>query len=189
MCGQGLIHLVGPTRVDLKYLLSRFNQETDDSIRRAMILCLGAYYPWMLGDDSRNSLMRQLLEIYRSDPDPGIHSAVEWLLRKWNADNEIDSVIRSLTPTKLIEQRRWYVNGEGHTLAVIRNPVRSRVGRDGPTATSPSRDLLPLQPKKSPWNSSWDSVQVSNTRGNEAHSAAAQSIQSIASMPYDTAAG
>ena len=29
---------------------------------------------------------RSFATLYRDDPDPGLHAAVEWLLRKWKQD-------------------------------------------------------------------------------------------------------
>ena len=31
-------------------------------------------------------LVRKLQEMYRQDPDPGLHAAAEWLLRQWHEE-------------------------------------------------------------------------------------------------------
>ena len=58
-----------------------FHPET--SMRRALILALGGYNPDELSPDKREPLVEQLLEMYRNDPDAGIHGAAEWTLRRW----------------------------------------------------------------------------------------------------------
>ena len=52
-------------------------------MRRALILALGRYNLDELSPDKREPLVEQLREMYRNDPDAGIHGAAEWTLRQW----------------------------------------------------------------------------------------------------------
>ena len=57
-----------------------FHPET--SVRRALILALGEYQAEELSPGEREPLVAKLLEMYRHDPDAGIHGAAEWTLRR-----------------------------------------------------------------------------------------------------------
>src|SRR5262249_11668239 len=64
-------------------------------------------------------LERELLDWFRDDPDPGIHSAAERTLRDWGRGGPVDAVIECLKGKDCDAGRRWYVNGQGHTMVVI----------------------------------------------------------------------
>jgi formylglycine-generating enzyme required for sulfatase activity len=51
------------------------------SARRALILALGDYGPEQLPAEVRQPVVALLLRWYRDDPDPGVHGAIDWLLR------------------------------------------------------------------------------------------------------------
>ena len=53
-----------------------FDRET--SQRRALILALGTYGTEGLSPGEREPLIGKLLDLYRNDPDGGIHGAAEW---------------------------------------------------------------------------------------------------------------
>jgi formylglycine-generating enzyme required for sulfatase activity len=55
--------------------------EKDVSARRALILSLGEYDGKRLPQKDRKPLVETLLRWYGEDPDPGVHSAIGWLLR------------------------------------------------------------------------------------------------------------
>src|SRR5262249_11013162 len=76
-----LIHRLGPGGVPAKAVAARLLTERDVSIRRALILALGEYTATQVPPSLRQRLVPELLAWYRDDPDPGIHSAVDWLLR------------------------------------------------------------------------------------------------------------
>ena len=63
-----------------------FCHPKDDSIRRALLLSLGEYGLDRLPPGERQNLLPRLLALYRNDPDPGIHGAARWLLKKWEAE-------------------------------------------------------------------------------------------------------
>jgi formylglycine-generating enzyme required for sulfatase activity len=85
-------------------------------------------------------------EIYRSGPDPGLHAAAEWLLRRWKRDGWLDQVNKEwandknrrterekdiqqvLARDKQQASPQWYVNGQGQTMVVIPGPVVFSMG-------------------------------------------------------------
>src|SRR5262249_56439517 len=76
-----LIHRLAPLGADPRALVRRLEEEKNVSVRRALLLSLGEFGPDQVPADLRQRLVPRLLEWYRSDPDPGIHGAVDWLLR------------------------------------------------------------------------------------------------------------
>jgi hypothetical protein len=111
-------------------------------IRQALILYLGwfdAGKPLREGErftstspplptDLKRELIRDLSEAYKTDPDPGVHSAIDWVLQRWGQD------VRALDG-KLSEERseaklaecfarqdcswQWYVTRNLHTMVVV----------------------------------------------------------------------
>jgi formylglycine-generating enzyme required for sulfatase activity len=102
-----------------------FHPETSE--RRALILALGEFEAEDLPPGERGPLAAKLLGTYRTDPDAGVHAAAEWTLRRWGQQETIEAIDAELKG-KDRGDRRWYVNGEGLTLAVIEGPVEFRMG-------------------------------------------------------------
>jgi len=108
--------------------------QPDTSQRRALILALGTYGMEGLSPGEREPLTGKLLDLYRSDPDSGIHGAAEWTLRQWKQEEKLKELVAELAKVKDRGGRRWYVNGQGQTYAVIEGPVEFRMGSP-PTET------------------------------------------------------
>ena len=98
-----------------------FHPET--SLRRALILALGTYGTEGLSPSEREPLIGKLLELYRNDPDAGIHGAAEWTLRQWKNEEKLKGIDAELSKLKDWGERRWFVNSLGQTFAVIEGPV------------------------------------------------------------------
>ena len=118
-----LVHRLGLLGVEPGLLIARLDRESDVSIRRALILSLGEYGEGRLSTTERDVWAKKLLDLYRNDPDPGIHGATDWLLRKWRNENQLKAIDKDLgklsLPTLRVDQdaasspennRRWYVN-------------------------------------------------------------------------------
>lgn len=78
-----IIQKLGKLRADPNVIASRLVTESDDSIRRALIQCLGGLDPMMIRDSDRERIVSQLKEMYVHDLDAGIHSSASWTLRRW----------------------------------------------------------------------------------------------------------
>ena len=100
----------------------------ESSKRRALILALGTSAADELSPGEREPLIGKLLELYRSDPDSGIHGAVAWTLRQWKRRRELKELDAELTKIKDRSLRRWYVNSQAQTYAVIEGPVEFAMG-------------------------------------------------------------
>ena len=85
---------------------------------------------WDGGAISRRAraIVGKLLDLYRNDPDSGIHGAAEWTLRQWKQQEKLKELDAELMKVKDWGERRWYVNGQGQTFAVIEGPVEFRMG-------------------------------------------------------------
>ncbi len=102
-------------------LARRLGEEKDVSARRALVLALGELSPEEAA--VRESLAPRLLADYRGDPDPGVHSALDWLLRqRWGLGEALREADRALAGQPR-GGRDWFVNRQGDTLAVVRGPV------------------------------------------------------------------
>jgi formylglycine-generating enzyme required for sulfatase activity len=68
----------------------------------------------------RRSVLERLRDLYVSDGDPGVHSAIEWLARnRWDLGRALDAIDRSSPEQGLAGRRCWFVNGVGETMAVM----------------------------------------------------------------------
>jgi serine/threonine protein kinase/formylglycine-generating enzyme required for sulfatase activity len=150
-----LIHRFGPLGADAGVLVKRLLDEPDVAIRRALILSLG---PEEFGEaawapDTRELLVHELKEMYRTAADPGLHAAAEWLLRQWHEEawprqtndawakdkelrdkriarlrSELASGAGSASQGRPAAKPQWYVNAQGQTMVVIPGPVDFLMG-------------------------------------------------------------
>jgi serine/threonine protein kinase/formylglycine-generating enzyme required for sulfatase activity/tetratricopeptide (TPR) repeat protein len=122
--------------------------QPETSMRRALILALGTYGEEGLSPSDRETLITRLLELYRDDPDAGVHGAAAWTLRKWSQHEKLHGIDAELAKLKDRGERRWYVNSQGQTFTVIDGPVEFRMGAPptepdrGPRQT-PHRRIIP----------------------------------------------
>ena len=111
-----------------------FQPET--SIRRALIQALGTFPVDGLGANERHAMTDKLLNVYRHDPDAGIHGAAEWTLRQWKQHEKLKAIDDDLKRLKDRGEHRWFVNDHGQTFAVIDGPAEFLMGSPG---TEPER--------------------------------------------------
>lgn len=113
---------------DPKHLTDRLWTEPDSGIRRALLLALGEFGADRLATRERASLVAKIVDLYRDDPDPGIHGTAAWLLGQWGHVEmlrQIDSQLSTKQKSKLEKpiSPGWYVNGQGQTMIVL-GPVK-----------------------------------------------------------------
>jgi formylglycine-generating enzyme required for sulfatase activity len=120
-----------------------FHPET--SQRRALILALGTYGMEGLSPGEREPLIAKLLDLYRNDPDAGIHGATEWTLRQWGQQDKVKELDTQLMKVKDWGERRWFINGQGQCYAVIDGPVEFRMGSP---PTEPKRNVTTETPRR-----------------------------------------
>ena len=136
-----LARLDGSSRQDADAVL--FDRAT--STRCALILALGNDDPARLPTPDRDKIADTLLRLYRDDPDAGIHGAAGWTLRRWKQVDRLARVEADLRGTHDPGDRRWYVNGQGQTFAIIDGPASFRMGS---TAADPDRKKANEVPRR-----------------------------------------
>jgi formylglycine-generating enzyme required for sulfatase activity len=94
-------------------------REPDVSARRALLLALAEFDREQWPPAQQEALVRQLLALYRDDPDPGMHGAAGWLLRQWGQQEKVGGIDRELATGQVEGQRQWYVNRQRQTLVLV----------------------------------------------------------------------
>ena len=137
-----LIHRLSPLAVDVEDVVPTISEQQDLSVQRAMLLVVGC----LAGTDEQRlnatrprvepsqEMIRELIRICRETPDPGVHSAAEWALRRFNREADAIKVSNELVSTGILRDRQWYVTRTGHTMVVIPGPTQFMMG------TAPSAD-------------------------------------------------
>jgi formylglycine-generating enzyme required for sulfatase activity len=141
-----LTHRLYPLGVDPAALIKRLDEEPNVTIRRALLLSLGEYDEKVLPPEERRRLVPKLQTLYRTDVDPGLHAAAEWLLRAWQQGAWLQQVNEEWAKDKGAREKRlggiqqvvtkdkektppqWYVTGQGQTMVVIPGPVEFVMG-------------------------------------------------------------
>jgi serine/threonine protein kinase/formylglycine-generating enzyme required for sulfatase activity len=125
-----IIHEFPICNVPTKALMRRFEHEASISIRRSLLLALGEYGEDKLPATERDAFAPHLLTVYRDDVDPGLHAAAAWVLKRWGRASDVDKIDRDfhMAPQDKVNARRWFVNGQGTTMLVIRAPVELETG-------------------------------------------------------------
>ena len=102
----------------------------DESIskQRALIQALAGFPKDALGPLDRDELVSTLSHLYHEDPDAGIHSAAELILRRWGVGDRLRIEPGNSPRSGEAIRRRWYVNQEGQTMVLIDGPVEFEMG-------------------------------------------------------------
>jgi len=131
-----LIDRLTAPRTGARALLDRLGQETDDSVRQAILIGLGSGFSTLKPED-RPGFAERLLSLYQEDPDSGVHGAAEWVLTKWGFEKQILEV-----KTRLAGMPRgakgWFITPKLHTMIVVKAPGRFVVGSP---KDEPGRDI------------------------------------------------
>jgi serine/threonine protein kinase/formylglycine-generating enzyme required for sulfatase activity len=124
-----LIHEMPRYGVDPTKVADRLRVEGDHPTRRALILALGEFPAGSLSEADRDAMVPLLEGWYRTDPDPGIHGAVEWLLRqRLGRGDQVDAIDQSLAGVERPAGRGWFVDKLERTFSIIRGPVTFTMG-------------------------------------------------------------
>ena len=91
-------------------------------------MALGGFDDNALPRGMRNALGPEMLARYRDEVDPGVHSSLGWLLRRWSLGDQLRAADAELARRPPRPGQRWRVNSEGHTLVAIPGPVEFIMG-------------------------------------------------------------
>jgi formylglycine-generating enzyme required for sulfatase activity len=67
------------------------------------------------------------VQIYREEPDSGVHSIAEWIIYRWGFNVRLKEIEKDLA-TGRVEGKRWYINRQGQTMVVVANPGEFLMG-------------------------------------------------------------
>jgi eukaryotic-like serine/threonine-protein kinase len=112
------IHALAEFNAEPGPLVARFGEETDPAARRELLLALSDLAPQIPKAVRQQGLISRLLDVYRDEPDPGIHGAARRLLFALDQARSVDQIDRSLAGDSRLGVRRWFID-QGHTLVVI----------------------------------------------------------------------
>ena len=97
----------------------------------------------------RDEMKTTLELLYRNDPDRGIHSTVELILRNWRLDDvrkaAFDQLRRETKPVRRLDRegitalagKQWFVTPSEYTMVVLQGPLEFTMGSPG---NQPLRD-------------------------------------------------
>jgi serine/threonine protein kinase/formylglycine-generating enzyme required for sulfatase activity len=141
-----LIHRLAALGTDPEVLRSRLDVEDNVSTKRALLMALGEYGSDRLPASCRDALSAQALALFRDDPDPGLHGAAEWLLRRLGRGTDIARIEHEVAAVPPPPSRRWYIAPEGHTMVTfpamteyVRRTNVTDDGREEPEQVAPDR--------------------------------------------------
>jgi hypothetical protein len=114
-----LIHTLGRSGLTLAQLLNLGRRSGDPAMRAGLLLALGEVSDraWTAADSP--SVASWVVDLYCSDPDPEVHGAAKWLIRRRGlaALGPIDAQLAQLAPFG--GERRWRVGPMGLTFVAI----------------------------------------------------------------------
>ena len=118
-------------------VLSEYLHATNlPSERATLLLALAEYGIERLPVSDRENLAPRLLELLRNDPDAGVHGAVTLLLVRWGMEEMVRQIEEGLKSLNPLGNRRWYVNQQGQTMAVVPGSWQKRKPVDEKEAVS-----------------------------------------------------
>ena len=137
-----LIHAVPLSGTPWLRVEEQLTKEADPLVRGALVLMLGNYPSTELLPGDRTRLTPQLLKLLETDPHPGVHSALAWLLTRWGQGAEVAAVEKDLQSRQPSPERDWHIDLSGQTFSLVRGPVQFPMGA-GPD--DPDRQIIEEQ--------------------------------------------
>jgi serine/threonine protein kinase/formylglycine-generating enzyme required for sulfatase activity len=118
----GIIHTAAAWGVTPAVVAERLAGEKAADVRRSLLLMLGKYPVAQLDASVREQVKDCVWGLFRSDPDAGVHSACEWLLRRWGLDADMQRAMVELN-RQAPKGARWFINSQGQTFSAFSEPV------------------------------------------------------------------
>ena len=106
-----IIHLLSPLGGDPRTIINRLDEEPDVTVRRALVLTLGEFSDVQLPAAERQPLVEKLLTVFEKEPDPGLHAAAEWLLRRWKQGDRVRGVLDKFSPKRPVARAGRHFDG------------------------------------------------------------------------------
>ncbi|MEM9940626.1 MAG: SUMF1/EgtB/PvdO family nonheme iron enzyme, partial [Planctomycetota bacterium] len=135
-----IIHNYGQAGGSPDVLIQGLESTESPSIRAGLLLALGEVEREKFDNESYDHTNRLALKMFRDDPDSGVHSAAEWLLRQRNQEEAVEKIVDELRVTNVGDsdgKKNWSVTPMGLTMVKIDGPFDIKMGSD--LAADPER--------------------------------------------------
>ncbi len=123
-----MIHRAAPAGIRWERFADALRSTTDPVELAGLCLTLGEYGLADLPPRARGQVTPRLLELFQTHPHPGVHSAAEWVLRKWDLGDEVDDLAMKLRSRSRPQDRSWQIDGQGVTFAIVDQPTEFAMG-------------------------------------------------------------
>ncbi|MEM8734824.1 MAG: SUMF1/EgtB/PvdO family nonheme iron enzyme, partial [Planctomycetota bacterium] len=107
--------------------LRELQSTNSPTIRAGLLLALGEVERERFSNEQFELTTQIALKMFREDPDPNVHSAAEWLLRRRNQSQAVDVILDDLRG-KDVTDKRWMVTPMGLTMVEVEGPFDIRMG-------------------------------------------------------------
>jgi formylglycine-generating enzyme required for sulfatase activity len=123
-----LIHSAAAGPISADRLADLLVASDNADAQYTLLLMLGALEPGDVRGSHATRLRKWLLSNYRENPDSGVHSAIEWLHRVWQRENDLSPIQIDLMREGPRPERHWYHNSLGQCLVIVDGPVTFLMG-------------------------------------------------------------
>jgi eukaryotic-like serine/threonine-protein kinase len=123
-----LSHLLAPLGVKPLLVVEQLTRQKTDASRRALLLALGDYNETQIPKDQKNKLIALVRTLFITDPDPGVHSASQWVLQRWGCSGSDLAQLVGRIDQRNHGRLGWYVAPQGHTMSLILDPHPTMIG-------------------------------------------------------------
>lgn len=124
-----LIHHMPKLGGDFGTVLNQLAREPSPSIRHALVLMLGEFDWDRVPAASKMQAINALRTTFQTDPDVGVHSAARWSLQKQGEGDWIVAAVKKQSELKRDPRKNWYVDAQGHTMAILDARDVPKIGR------------------------------------------------------------
>jgi formylglycine-generating enzyme required for sulfatase activity len=115
-----------------------YNKKESKLLKARLILDLAEFDKTQFSPYSKETLIKTLLGWYKTDQDPYVHSAIDYLLRYgyygkesrklyWGQNENLEKIDHELAGKKP-GKKDWYITIQGQTMVIIHGPVSFQMG-------------------------------------------------------------
>jgi serine/threonine protein kinase len=121
--GNLIVQRMGSQGVKVEQILQRLDVETDVAVRRALLTSLVGFTKF--DGEKKNQVIETLFTAYESEPDAGLHVAIQWVLGQWKTDRAKAATDKMKGNDEQARKRvsnqesQWYVSSQGQTFVVF----------------------------------------------------------------------
>ncbi len=113
------------------------------SVRQAIVLSLGEYPRERLSHEERARIASDCRQLYEYEPDAGVRSGAEWVLRKWGSMGDLREITARTSGRPALGN--WRVNTQGQTMVLFPAPAEFKMGSPESEALRDNLETLHLR--------------------------------------------